>query len=291
MLTLASLPKDHAMPYTILCPVDFSAASLGAARYASQLCLELQAQLRLLHIVQVPVVYGEIPIPVGNYDEVLEKAREEMEGLVRMLHVEMGTGLPIDYEVKMGSPMTEILADTQNVAPLLMVMGTRGLGSFERFVMGSNTLNAIKRCCIPVLAVPENYGYVPINRLGLASDFKDVVKKTPQQLLVALAKGLDAELHILHNDPSYHEYEPKVMLEGMLLDTMFSGISHSFHFLHSEFTEEGIANFAQAEELNWLIIIPGKHGFFDEIFGHQHAPEFVLHATMPVLVVPADGNE
>lgn len=283
---LSPLNKCLLMSMVILTPVDFSAASLNAARYAAHLCLSLHAQLRLLHVVQMPVVYGEIPLPTGNYDDVLDNARSEMQGLIQKLQREAGTGLEISSEVKAGSPMYEIMTEASGVEPFLLVMGTRGLGNLERFILGSTTLNTIKECAVPVLVIPEDFKFEQVVKIGLASDFSNVVEKTPQQFITRLMQQLQAELHIIHNDPTYHEYEPEVMQEGLLLDTMFTGIRHKFHFLHYDFTEEGITNFAHNNDLNWIIIIPKKHGFFEQIFGHQHTRDFVLHACLPVLVLP-----
>jgi nucleotide-binding universal stress UspA family protein len=67
---------------------------------------------------------------------------------------------------------------------------------------------------------------------------------------------------------------------------MFAKEKHSFHFTHDELTEEGIIDFAKANHIDWLMVLPKRHGFFDELFGHQHTREFVLHAEMPVLVLP-----
>ncbi len=271
----------------ILAPIDFSPVSKNAARYAAKLAAAIKGELMLLHIVQMPVTYGEIPMPISSYDEILDQAKHEMHLFVKTLSTEMNNELPIHYDIKVGSPLYEIIQEAAERKPLLLVMGTRGLGSLERFLLGSTTLSTVKECGVPVLVIPEDQQYQGIRRLGLASDFHEVVEKTPDQYINHLLDILHAELHIIHNNPDYHEYEPAVMEEGLLLDTMFSRAKHRFHFLHNEFNEESIINFAEDHDLDWLMIIPKKHGFFDELFGHQHTREFVLHATLPILVLSA----
>ncbi len=66
----------------ILAPVDFSPVSLNAANYAAKLAKETGSSLTLLHVVQVPVMYGEVPMPVGNYEHVVDEAHSEMQGLI-----------------------------------------------------------------------------------------------------------------------------------------------------------------------------------------------------------------
>lgn len=274
------------MKPTILAPIDFSHVSLNAAQYAAQLALHIHADLKLIHIVQLPVVYGEIPMPIGNYEHIVDEGHVQMQALVQKMTQEFGGGLSIQYEIKAGSPVYEIAEMAENEHPLMLILGTRGLGSMERFLLGSVTLSLIKESPVPVLVVPDNWKFSPVVKIGFATDLDKVVSNTPDELIRKFTDMMDAELHIIHNDPNYHEYEPVFMQEGMLLDTMFARQKHRFHFLHSSFTEEGIINHAKVSNLDWLMVQPRKHGFFDEMFGHQHTREFVLHAELPVMVLP-----
>jgi nucleotide-binding universal stress UspA family protein len=278
--------KCPAMKLTILAPIDFSSVSMNAARYAAHFAREIHADLKLLHIVQMPVIYGEVPMPIGNYEHIVDEAHEQMQALVRNMNHEFEEAIFIHYEVRAGSPVYEIAEVAEKEHPLVLVLGTRGLGNLERFLLGSVTLSLIKESPVPVLVVPEFCGYEKIRKLGFASDLINVVENTPDKLIRKMTELLDAELFIIHNDPNYHEYEPVYMEEEMLLDTMFAQQKHSFHFLHAEITEASIVAFAKENNLDWLMILPRRHGFFDELFGHQHTRQFVLHAELPVLVLP-----
>ena len=275
------------MKPTILAPIDFSKVSLNAARYAAKLAVDLDANLTLFNTVQIPIMYGEVPMPNGNYEHVVEEAHQEMRTLVQKLNREFEDSIYIQYEIKAGSPVYEIAEWAGREQPLLIVLGSRGLGSIERFLLGSVTLSLIKESPVPILVIPDNYTYSPICKIGLATDLQHVVHQTPDHLIKNLVALLKAEIHFIHNDPNYHEYEPLYMEEGMLLDQMFEKEKHSFHFTHNQMTEEGIINFARDNKLDWLMVLPKRHGFFDELFGHQHTRDFVLHAEMPVLVLPA----
>lgn len=270
---------------TILAPVDFSPVSVDAARYAASMAADLKAELFLLHVVQMPVVYGDVPMPVGNYDQQLEEAKIAMHDLVHVLKSELSVMPLLHTEVRAGSPVYEIMATADAQKPLMVIMGTRGLGSVERFLLGSITLSTVKECPVPVLVVPETYRYKPVTKIGLASDLKNVVERTPDKFIEKIIQLFQADLHIIHNNANYHEYEPAVMEEEVLLDTMFQKLNHKFHFIHKEYTEEGIITFAREHALDWLMVIPEKQGFFDTLFGHQHTREFVLHASIPVLII------
>ena len=274
------------MKPVIFAPIDFSAVSLNAADYAANLAKELHADLKLLHVVQMPVIYGEVPMPIGNYEHIVDESHQQMQALVRKMSLELEDNIYISYEIKAGSPVYEIAQLCEKEQPLMIVLGTRGLGSLERFLLGSVTLSLLKESPVPILVVPEHIKYAKVHKIGFACDLSHVVEETPDKIIAKFIDLLEAELHIIHNDANYHEYEPSFVEEGMLLDTMFAPQKHTFHFIHSQFTEEGIIKFAKENNLSWLMVQPKKHGFFDELFGHQHTREFVLHAEMPVLVLP-----
>jgi nucleotide-binding universal stress UspA family protein len=278
--------KNNTMKPMILAPIDFSAVSLNAANYAAALAHEIDGNLTLLNTVQMPVLYGEIPMPIGNYENVADEAHEQMRNLVLKMSREYNDTLYIHYEVKSGSPVYEIAEWAEKHHPLMIVLGTRGLGSIERFLLGSVTLSLSKESPVPVLVIPEHYTYRKVHKIGFATDLQDVVSATPDELIKKITSLLGAELHVIHNDAHYHELEPAYMEEGMLLDTMFSKEKPDFHFTHNEMTEEGIIDFSKENNLDWLMVMPKKHGFFDELFGHQHTREFVLHAELPIMILP-----
>jgi nucleotide-binding universal stress UspA family protein len=280
------MSKISAMKPIIIAPIDFSAVSLNAANYAANLARDLHADLKLLHVVQMPIIYGEVPLPIGNYEHVVDESHLQMQALVRKMTGDFGDTPFISYEIKAGSPVYEIAAIAEKENPLMVVLGTRGLGNLERFLLGSVTLSLLKESPVPILVVPENIQYQKVRKIGFATDLLHVVEETPDKLIAKFTDMLEAELHIIHNDANFHEYDPSFAEEGLMLDTMFAGQKHAFHFIHTEYTEEGIIRFAKENNLNWLMVQPKRHGFFDELFGHQHTREFVLHAEIPVLVLP-----
>jgi nucleotide-binding universal stress UspA family protein len=274
------------MKPTIIAPIDFSAISLNAANYAANLAKDLHANLTLLHVVQMPVIYGEVPLPIGNYEHILDESHQQMQELVRKMTHDFDDTVFITYEIKAGSPVYGIAEMSEKEHPMMVVLGTRGLGNLERFLLGSVTLSLLKESPVPVLVVPEHIRYGKIYKIGFACDMSHVVEETPDKIIAKFTDLLEAELHIIHNDANFHEYEPSFVEEGMLLDTMFANQKHAFHFIHSEYTEEGIIRFSKENNLDWLMVQPKLHGFFEELFGHQHTREFVIHAEIPVFVLP-----
>src|SRR6218665_670176 len=66
---------------TIIVPTDFSATASDAAHYAAGLALHLQATLKLVHVLPMPVVISDIPIPYDNEGISISEAKRSMEEL------------------------------------------------------------------------------------------------------------------------------------------------------------------------------------------------------------------
>jgi nucleotide-binding universal stress UspA family protein len=275
----------------IIAPIDFSPVSINAAKYAANMAAALNKDLVLFHVVQIPVVYGEVPMPMGEFDATQAEAQEEMEKLVRQIDEEMAGQVVIHTTMKVGSPVYELIQQSKSNGIYAIVMGTHGAGAMERFFLGSTTTSLIREASCPVLVIPPDYKFSRPKKIGLASDFKDVVKYTPQKAILKLLDTFDAQLEILHSDPDYKEFEPAAMEEGLMLDTMFEVHRPKFQFLHSGYTEESILHYAAENAIDLLIIVPKEHGIIDSIFKHQHTGSFVRNATLPVMVLKGDFEQ
>lgn len=269
----------------IIAPIDFSEVSLNAALYAANLAAALNKELLLLHIVQLPVVYGDVPMPLGEYDVLTAEAGEEISRVANKLEIETRGQASIHTMVKVGSPVYELLQASKSPEVYAIVMGTHGAGSVERFFLGSTTQSLVNEAPCPVIVVPGQYTFKKISKIGYASDFKNVVTTTPDATIKRCLNDFGAKLQILHVDPDYAEFEPAVMEEGLMLETMFSDQKPVFQFLHSGYIEESILTYAEQNGLDLLLVLPKNHSFLESIFQHKHTGQFIRHATIPVMVL------
>ena len=53
-------------------------------------------------------------------------------------------------------------------------MGTHGIGTIQRFFIGSTTFYAVKHLPYPVFVVPKGVRYKPVKKIALVSDFKTI---------------------------------------------------------------------------------------------------------------------
>lgn len=139
----------------ILCPVDFSGSSLDAAALAFSLAEEADAQLTLLHVVEIPPgVRSEPGVPgldLERFQTTTEgRARQRMEALVPAGAREYCT---VHTSVADGSAHREILRVAGEQTADLIVMGVRGRGAVDLMLFGSTSHHVIRAATCPVLVV------------------------------------------------------------------------------------------------------------------------------------------
>ena len=125
---------------TILCPLDFSAASVALVAYAAALAVGTGAELRLLY-VQEPAA----PAPAGVEAELYaHRAAAEAAGARRVfVHTLHGEAAPA------------IIAEARRQHADLIVIGAHGQTGLSRFLMGNTAEVVVRTAPCPTMLVRE----------------------------------------------------------------------------------------------------------------------------------------
>ena len=139
----------------ILCPVDFSVSSLDALAYAINMAQEADAQLTLLHVVELPPVLNEAPMmPPPDLARVRDAAADDArERLHALIPESARTYCTVETAVVEGRAYREILRHATEQQSDLIVMGVHGRRALDLLVFGSTTDHVIRASACPVLIV------------------------------------------------------------------------------------------------------------------------------------------
>lgn len=182
----------------ILCPVDFSPASLRAFDLAIRLATFHRARIHLLHVIP-RIVASVMDIPTGTSrwtaaDE--EKARRELPKLKESARKQ---GIVATTEIRLGDIDVHILKALKAIRADLLVMGTHGRRGFERWALGSVAERMLRTSPIPMLLTAHTRRTSPklFRRILVPSDFaaasKDAVARA-----ASLASQTGGSLTLLH---------------------------------------------------------------------------------------------
>ena len=146
----------------ILLAVDGSASSDEAIAEIVRRPWPEQTQVKLLTAVETPVMVGMEPWAAGpmyvhDVQAVSSAANAVLEDSLTKLKAAAGSRLKITGEVIPGSPQQVIVEEAERWGADLIVMGSRGLGAWNRLLLGSvsNAVVHHAKCSVEIVRRAE----------------------------------------------------------------------------------------------------------------------------------------
>ena len=221
----------------ILVPIDFSAASRNAAKYAVSLAKYFDADVAFINVIPPAVIIDDsvLAFVMTTQAEILENNKELMEKEVKALskkYLGKITGL-----VKEGSTADIILEMAKEKQADLVVMGMKGKGE-SNSVFGSTTTTIIRKFSFPVFVIPEKAEYKPIDTVTFASDFDRKIEMNRYKLLLELAEKFNSQVLILNVQKNDSSMSTAEAIGKMKTGVAFSKLNHQFHTINKRNIEE-----------------------------------------------------
>lgn len=187
----------------ILCPTDFSEFAKGALEQAIVLGRRYEAEIVSLNVIPTllpPAAGSSVALPPQSDARARQGALDQ---LARITEPCRAAGLKTRLEVREGSVANAIVELAEALPADLLVMGTHGVGGFERLMLGSVTERVLRRASCPVLTVPRrahDAGQPPhagFRCILCPVDFAEPSDRA-LRLAVSLARETSARLLLLH---------------------------------------------------------------------------------------------
>ena len=143
-------------PKLILVPTDFSGPSAHALRYAAALGARFEAHLLVIYadlfVSPVDFTMSAAGMLDVAREDLVEAARERLQVFAE---ANIGTAMPYDVRVVVGTPTDAIVEQARESGANLIVMGTHGRTDLRRLLFGSVTEAVLRMAPVPVIAVHE----------------------------------------------------------------------------------------------------------------------------------------
>lgn len=140
----------------ILVPTDFSPHSGEAMKYACTLAEQFNAELHLLHVVELlPVAYYEGAVFTAESEEKMREAAEKL--LHKQPEPPWKDSLKVVYEVRQGTPFHEVVGYAKDNNIDLIVMGTHGRTGLGHVLLGSVAERVVRKAPCAVLTVRNTH--------------------------------------------------------------------------------------------------------------------------------------
>jgi len=291
--------------HSILSPVDFSEQSRQALRWAAAFAARFRSGLTVVSVVD-PLL-AEVARIRWHQDLVRAGTEPALREFVAATWPD-GPGLSqqMVFTTPVGDPAATILGTATTAGADLIVMGTRGLGGLQKWLLGSTTERVLRRTRVPVLAVPlANESHAApeagmVSRILAATDFSEssvVAAKTAAHLARVFSATLTLS-HIVEPVTVPTQWQPLVDESGETrvadararLQSMAAQIADPGKgdtVLATGRPEELIGSLAEERGAHMIVMgLASDQGPFSPRPG-SIAYRVLCSTTIPVLVVPA----
>jgi hypothetical protein len=209
----------------IICPVDFSKASLNAIEYAANFAKENKGDILLVHLQKIKPVAASVSMGEGigaREIEAAEIASKQLKSICSEIKKAFQINAEFEIDITTKS-LGKVLENTEENTSLV-IMGTNGVDDLYQYYFGTNTFRAIKKTKCPLLVIPENVSYRKIDRITFTWDYQPKSDLIFQRLL-NLTKIFSPEYVFLHINLLDTDYSNEVfnkqrekMLEELSMD-------------------------------------------------------------------------
>ncbi len=268
----------------ILAAVDFSDASVNAARYAVQLANDLPGASLTLYYTYNKVTAGSDGSPL-DVDDDDRKAIAESAILNLKNTLAADSKKNIEHVVEPGNVIANLEKYVKYHGVDLIVMGITGSSRLEQMIVGSTTLDVISRDICPILVIPGNAAYRKIAKAALASDLKNVESNTPVVQMEKVLNTINPRLYIVNVTREHHAVPDEYKAEKEKLQELLWKYNPQSSFVLEEDFEKAVADFVQEYDIDLIITVPKKHGFLKRLFNASHTQKLAYNSQVPILAV------
>ena len=271
----------------ILCPIDFSGASLTAIEFAGKIAKKHSSTVKMLHVI-TEVEYAEnLSKSEDYYKNIEKKPAQKLKALADEINKNHSLGYELcSFEITEGDLIEKIADVTEAEKISLIVMGTTGVSDINEARVGSNTVKVIENTDIPVLCIPENIMFYAFKRIVYGSTFSSDDKEFFQSV-VNFAVPFDSRIYVFHitnnndaiSDENYQNY-----VSNMKSYFVYEKLGFE-QFITDQETGIALEHLLHVHKAHLLILVHKRRNFIDSFF-HKSLTKIMSYLTnFPLLVL------
>jgi nucleotide-binding universal stress UspA family protein len=188
-------------PERILLPTDGSEDSIRAAEAAADLAKKSGAELHVVHVWH--------DVRGFAHDFVKRELRRQGQEILdeQLEKIRASGGEVTKAYLRRGRTSNEVIALCKEIDAGLLVVGSRGLGTVRRILMGSQSEEIVHHAQVPVLVLTGAENFWPPARIVVGEDFSDDARKAGE-LAASIGKFYDAKGLLVYSHPDLPEVPP-----------------------------------------------------------------------------------
>ena len=271
-------------------PIDFSETSKNAARYAAHISNGIPDAHIILYNVFDALEYGSDSSPLDTVDDGEDDARKSIVELaLDSVRTELSaiTNAKISLVAEEDNHFLDTLQKyVWNNNIQLIFMGITGSTLLGQVLMGSNTLNLVRRGIAPVIIVPPNAHSTSAKNVMLLTDFKDIENTIPINTVKSILELFKPRLHIVNVDHEHYvQVTDEYKAERNKLETSLAAYNPDFYFIRLFDFLDAINQFVADNNIDLILTFPRRHSFLSNVFKTTNTTKLAYHSHVPIAAI------
>jgi nucleotide-binding universal stress UspA family protein len=276
----------------IFIPCDFSDQANNAFRLAVDMAHVSNAEIHLLHVIELPMMHEDVLTPMPSFDETLlkelnERAEEKFSELKKENAREH---IRIKTKIEFGPIVSVILEYLREEEASLVVMGAKGVTGLAEVLIGSTAEKIVRHAACPVIVVKHYSQLDSLKNIVLPNSMENGQEDLMMHVK-ALQFLLKAKLHLVWIDTSHGGNDNTVVknkLEEFARRYMLN--DYSVNVFKAKNKEIGVIDFTH--EIGADMIAMGTHARkgLSHFFKGSVTEDVVNHVDCPIWTYVIKGN-
>lgn len=271
----------------ILCPIDFSGASLTAIEFAGKIAKKHSSTVKMLHVITEGEYAENLSKSEDYYKNIEKKPAQKLKALADEINKNHSLGYELcSFEITEGDLIEKIADVTEAEKISLIVMGTTGVSDINEARVGSNTVKVIENTDIPVLCIPKNIMFYAFKRIVYGSTFSSDDKEFFQSV-VNFAVPFDSRIYVVHitnnkdaiSDENYQNY-----VSNMKSYFVYEKLGFE-QFITDQETGIALEHLLHVHKAHLLILVHKRRNFIGSFFHKSLTKRMSYLTNSPLLVL------
>lgn len=294
--------KGEVKPRKILVPIDFSEHSNNAAYFALKLAKLYQAEVKLLHVFNSPIVdmipftdAASIQIDIDISYQILHKnAKDKLIKFFNIIRKYADDNdlkdMRIGYALREGYAAYGIVDMCKRYKPGMVIMGTKSEGFRSSELVGSVAAEVVRDSRVPLLVIPEKANLKDIDEVKnvlYATRFDEndfiAIRKLVTMLSVFSVSLVCANVL---DDPENKIAQAKMSSLREYAHKTFKKTRIDFQLIKGKNTLEAFKGFITGKNIHLMALTMHKRSLLERLFNPSLTRKMLSDADIPLLIFP-----
>ncbi|MBA2613596.1 MAG: universal stress protein [Bacteroidetes bacterium] len=271
----------------IIVATDFSVTARHAYVYAKKLAKTLSATLTVVHVKKNLMIASDVVVLFSP-----DENKHIIRDIEQFINEEKGSDELQEIKIKVlnGEPVRVLTELSKDNGADIIVMGTTGLSDALTKIFGSNSLKVSNKAHCPVLLVPRDVKWRPLEQIMFASNYDSMTTEFVKNV-ADFAVGLNSNIHFVNVknfDPLFEAKQKEIDWNKLMAAD--SALQYEKHTIYGNDTVEQIKNYCEEKDIDLMVFVSKHRNFWENLVHKSITERIALFTTIPIMVMHVDDK-